>query len=728
MNTATALQAYSLEAAGAETALAKPLTFSIPLEATTEFHTALNEKWRIRVQLTLRLLEKVQALHGSGNFVAATDALAASYRHVRGLSGPRLRIKYHAYNDAGGDWRVLVPGYKPPQKQPAEFVSFVRKLIEENHRSTKAALRVLREQIWAAGLPVPGYGTWMEWYVAAFPGRELPKHFPRIYPSGWSVRNLRRYAPSKGELALVRQGFKAAKRFFPHVTRDPSQLRPMELIIADDFETDVLTAFLGDDLYKPQICRTAGLLAIDAATRCKLAFGLKPRLERKDGTRMGIKRRDVRTLLYSILLKYGLPDYPITLLVENATAAITPDFELALTTLFDGRIRIERTGLINHRTLTNGFVEGGGRPWEKGQIESLFNYVWNEAGSMPGYKGSRYDNAPGELAQRLLYAERLLSQGDRKQDLNLPAEKLALLKLPFKSVDEATTAFEEVFARCDCRTDHKMLGFDRVTEFRLEAHEAPRPWSQLALLAPAEQQRAELITRMEAPVERWERLSAKCQRQEVPEAILALLLLTPKQVVFKNQAITFTHKGEGETAGYSFVDPAGTVLAGITEGTDLLGYFDEDQPSELHLTDLKGGFIGTLTRLGGNRGMVDIRDKAALGAAGEITQRIFNRTLGVVRERHAAEDRQLAEDRLHNDAIVAAHRSEIAATPAAQRLASGFATAVVRRDEARAEERTLRRARNEADELLDDPRAACGERVESAAPAATSGFSVEELL
>ncbi len=684
----TALQAYSLEAAGAETALAKPLTFSIPLEDTTEFHTALSEKWRIRVQLTLRLLEKVHALHASGNFVAATDQLAASYRHVRGLSGVRLRIKYHAYRDAGGDWRVLVPDYQPPQKQPAEFVSFVKKLIEDNHRSTKAALRVLRDQAWAEGQSIPGYGTWMEWFLATFPGRELPKHFPRVYPSGWSVRNLRRYAPSKGELTLVRQGFAAAKRFFPNVTRDPSQLRPLEMIVIDDFETDVLTAFLGDDLYKPQICRTAGLLAIDGATRSKLTFGLKPRLKRKDGTRMGIKRRDVRTLLYSILLKHGLPDYPITLLVENATAAITPEFELALTTLFDGRIRVERTGLINHRTLTNGFIEHGGRPWEKGQIESYFNMAWNEAGNLPGYKGSRYDNAPGDLEQRVAYQEWLFSQGDRPRDLNLPPEKLALLKCPFQTVDEATAAFERVFNRVDCRTDHKMLGFDRVTEFRLEEHEAPRPWSQLALLSPGDQQRVELLTRMEAPVERWERLSARCPRKAVPESILALLLLTPKQVTFRNNAITFTHKGEGETKGYTYVDAEGTVLAGISEGTELLGYFDEDQPGDLHLTDLKGGFIGTLRRLGGNRGMVDIRDQAALGRAGEITQRIFNRTLGVVRERHAAEDQQLAADRAHNEAIVQAHRAEIAAAPAAQRLAAGVETAGARK----AQEKALRDA------------------------------------
>jgi hypothetical protein len=257
-----------------------------------------------------------------------------------------------------------------------------------------------------------------------------------------------------------------------------------------------------------------------------------------------------------------------------------------------------------------------------------------------------------------------------------------------------------------------MLGFDRVTEFRLQAHEAPKPWSQLALLAPEQQQQAELITRMEAPIERWERLSARCPRQSVPDSVLALLLLTPKKVVFKNQAITFTHKGEGDAAGYSFVDPAGTVLTGITEGTELLGYFDEDQPGELHLTDLKGGFIGTLTRLGGNRGMVDIRDKAALGAAGEITQRIFNRTLGVVRERHAAEDRQLADDRRHNDAIVAAHRAEMAAAPVAQRLAAGITTAADRRDEARAEESALRRARNEADELLTASEKTAPQRVE----------------
>ena len=649
--------------------LALPLTFSVPLADLGDFGL-LRESQRTDVQITLGVLEQLHAAIPRVGKYAALRAIAAEHGHrCRGMSLPSLERKYRFY--LAGGWRALVPAWKGPSALPRSFDQYVKKLAEDNQRSMAEAWELLRTELWPRGHRIPGYGTWAEYYAHTFPDRPVPQNCPRgFFPTGWSKRNLYRSAPPKGARVLFQRGLLAAKRYFPSVVRDPSQLRPLELITIDDFELDCLCVFPGDSHNKPQIGRVAGLLAIDVGTRRKLMFQLGQRLERNDqqpdGTvktvRTGISRVTVDRLLYEVFAKYGLPDYPITILCENASASISPERELSLSTLFDGRIRVERTGLIKHKTLTNGFCERGGKPYEKGWIESMFNYLWNKLGSQRGYKGSNQRlNGPADLADKIKYTRALIAQGDA--ELNLPPEVIAQLRLPFQSLDELTQAFAWACVAADLRTAHKYLGFDQVTEFRLGEGDEPRPFSELALLAPDQQQNVEVLPRNESPTERWDRLCLASPRQPVPKSVLGLLLLTPKRAAYRNHAVSFVH----ERAGYSYIDPTGTVLQNLTDGTEFLGYFDPAAPEELQLATLKGAFVGTLQRLGGRRGMVDVRDKEALAAAAAKNAIIFNRTLSEVRGRHADEEQQLAADRTHNDALVAAHVAQ--ATPIAEAAA-----------------------------------------------------------
>lgn len=671
MNAATALQATC-------TTLAAPLQFSVPLDDLAEF-AALPEARRVEVQTTLRLLERIHDLRGPGSLDTACATVAATSRHLmRGCSKQSLRRKYETFlgsideEHPSGNWRTQVAGYKGPCTLPAEFVQHARRLAEDNHRSMAEAWELLRLQ-WREGHQIPGYGTWVQHYMALYPERPLPKKWPRgFYPQGWSKRNLYRYAPSKGARTLALRGLAAAKRFFPSVKRDPSGLRPMEWIVIDDFELDCLCVFPGDGRTPAQISPVAGLLAKCVGTRRNLHWGIGARILReekqKDGSvkqiRSGIRRVDVQVLLHDLFAKYGLPEYEVTIICENATAAISPELELSLQTLFEGRVKIERTNLIDHKTLGNGFTEHGGCPWEKGWVESAFNHLWNIMGNMPGYKGSNQRlNAPGDLDAKIAYTKLLLGQGERA--LNLPPEKIALLRLPFPSPEAVERAFAWAVAQQDQRTEHKYLGFERVTEFLLEEGGAPRPFNELALLPPSAQQQVITVQRPEAPIERWSRLAHATQFRPVPAAVLALLLLTPKRVTYRNHAVTFAH----DKLGYTYVDEAGTVLRGVPEGTEFLGYFDPANPGELHLADLKGAYAGTLRRFGGHRGMVDARDQAAISEMAGVATTIRNRTLAEVRERHADQDAQLAQDKAHNDAIVAAHRAETAGLTTAQRIA-----------------------------------------------------------
>ena len=106
---------------------------------------------------------------------------------------------------------------------------------------------------------------------------------------------------------------------------------------------------------------------------------------------------------------------------------------------FHGQVTVQRTGMLEHRTLTNGFVENGGKPWEKGWIESAFNLMHNLAGSLPGQKGARYDLAPASTAARVLYCERLLDE-----KAGLTDDQIAQLRLPVESLDELITAYERL--------------------------------------------------------------------------------------------------------------------------------------------------------------------------------------------------------------------------------------------------------------------------------------------
>ncbi len=659
-------------AAPQSTAIGSPLMSAIPLADMAEF-IGLPDKRKTEVRVVLPLLARIDQLVSGGqhSLESACKIVSSASRHLmRGLSPLSLRRKYDAIAESRGDahpegdWRALVADYCGPTSQPAEFVQELKRCAELNQRSIGEALRQIRERF-AAGEPIPGYGTWIDWYRKEWPTSPLPKVFPRRFPSGWSLRNLRRYGPSKGSRMIVTRGLAAARRHLaPPVRRDPSQLRPLELIVIDDFELDVMCLFRGHTTHGPQVAPVAGLMAIDVATRKTLAWGLGPRLTREekqaDGStklvKSGIKSTlDVPQLLYRLFSEHGLPPYQITILCENATASISPDREAAIGVMFDGRVKIERTGLIEHRTLANGFVERGGKPWEKGWIEAAFNGLWNILGATPGYKGSNARlNAPGDLDEKIRVTNLLIGQGERQ--LNLPPEKIALLRTPFRSPEELERAFSGACQLRDGRDDHQYIGFERVTEFLLEDGGEPQPFDRLALVPMHLQPSLKYIDRAERPIERWQRLTTGVQFQRVPQTVLALLMLTPKRVEYRSNCVTFVH----DKAGYSYVDADGSVTRGVPEGTKFLAFFDANAPTQLHLSDLRGAFVGTLVRMGGKRGMIDLKDKEALAVAAGLQARLVNRTIAEVRERHAAADEAQLADNLHNAAIVAEHKAETA--------------------------------------------------------------------
>ena len=680
--------ALSLVHPAVETTEVGVVRFSVPAMDTDEFSTVVKKaKNRSELLLTLGVLERVHLLHGTeGDFRAKVERLACGDRHLNGFSGDSLLRKYYAFMRAGCSWRVLVKGWKAPSQQPAEFVEFIRGLIEQNPRSAEAALTKFREELWPDDtVSIPGYGTWREWFRATYPAHPEPVKFPRIWPQGWSIRNLKNYGPTKAEKKIYQQGIGAAHSYLLTLRRDPSKLRPMEWIVIDDFQLDVMCTFRGDAEkgIKPQVAYAGGLLAMCVGTRKKLAWLWGPMIERPvpqpDGTtkmvRSYVRAIDVQALIYTVFRNNGLPDYDVTIICETRSATISPALELMLSTTFGGRIRVKRTSLINHKTLTNGYCEGGGTPWEKGWIESEFNYLWNKMADLPGYKGSNERlNAPGDHDAKVAAASKFLEQGKGK--LNLPPEIVDHIATGFLSVEELDRAFAFVIERSEMRTKHRFLGFDTVTDYVWSKPALPAPagidphgpnsFRTLALLTKQEQTIMIPEERKESAIERWEKLSAANPRAKLNSGVLALFLLSPNKATWRNHAVTFTR----DKQGFSYVDDAG-LMADVLEGTELLAYVDPASPGSALITRLDGAQIGVLRMLGNSPRGVDVTDPEAMAEARARRAAIVNRVLATVRNRplHVATNQKLLADRQHSEAIVAAYTQATTSLPVAEKIA-----------------------------------------------------------
>jgi hypothetical protein len=595
--------------------------------------------------------------------VACSDRLAALHPG-NGFSGSNLRTLYYAFRRRG--WRALAKIYKGPKKTSAEFEEEVKRRTDNNARSARAVFAELKDA-WARGESIPGYGTWREYHAYLYPERDMPERYPfGFFPEGWCESTLYTKRSNIAQRKMKTHGYSLAKRYLPHVVRDTSQLRPLELITIDDFELDFLVRAFNPVRARWEICHAAGLLAIDVATRRKLAVALVPRfkLSRAERNkydertaahaeltggetetaeekkhRISITRADVQSLLHVVFSTHGKPcDYGCTILCENASAAITDDFELALELLLG--VQVARTGLIDAKTLTNGFLQGGGKPWQKGWIESLFNLAWNTAGALPGQKGSSYQLRPADLAAKILYAEKLFTLD------GLTPEIAAQLRVPFFTIDQALEGLERIFERIERRTDHKCQGFLQVFDYQVPEVAGLLAESDLALLSQEQILACTPVPRAESTVERWNRLRPACRFERIADYVLACLLLTPRKFVLRNLRLTTAKDG-----GLTFADADSPVMK-LQDGTELLGYYDGSRANKVFVTDLKGRYIGTVRR----REAVDIRNQAAISAeAGEVMRMIRSLVIEPLRERHAAEDAQLGSDRAHNEQLLRAN-------------------------------------------------------------------------
>lgn len=614
-----------------------PGRYAIPASDATAFaDLGPSEQGRI-----LRLLDCFRQLE-EGSIVNTSKRLGFELRHLPGFSASNIRTCYYAWLRTG--WRALQRGFDNGREPlPKEFLEHFRGLAEQNSRSVRQAMEALYRD-WAAGKHIPGYGTFAEWYLTQYPDRDLPRVACEM-PPGWRKSNLYAIAPKKAQRALMTGGVGKAKAFLPSLTRDTSNLLPLQLITIDDFEIDQLCFYWDPEKGTRAICRMAGVAAMDVATRRILGVILKPRLEDDAGRKQAITRAEVRLLLYQLLRDYGVPRHGMTFLVENAAAGAAAEAEITFTNLFGGRVAFTRTSMIADKVLANGFIERGGKPWLKGWIESGFNLMHNIAATLPGQKGAHYLLAPGDLEEKRRVAERLIGTGER--DAQLSDEQLSRARVPFKSPAELCDAYLQIFAIMENRTNHKMAGFDKLIEWRRGDGDVWQDWDAIATLSEAEQLAVQLRDRMQSPRERWAALWPKVECDKIEDHVLMMLLLTPKKSKLKGFHLTFAHNGQGYTW---IVDPR-SPIAQLRNDSEVLIYFDPANPNHAHVCRLDGRPLGEVKRLG----MVDISDAKACTDAERQLAELYGAVLASVRARplHQLEDRRAAEDAAINAGLKA---------------------------------------------------------------------------
>lgn len=629
------------------------------IESPIEFHGQIKSLPEREQRYVLNNLEVFRAIDRATSIVAECKR-QAQICQGSGLEGgwswKRIHARYTTWRDSGRDWRTIVRQWNPGRNQqslPPETIEWWRSewARARGRQDTARATYTRLTQHWLSGEEVPGLGNIFSWWGETHPDQTMPhvSRIPRpeLLPRGWSQTSF--YAAvqprCKAVARLLQHGSFAAHTHWPaQVLRDRSKLRPFECILFDDvrFDKQVLAQAENGEW---QSVYPVGIVAIDLATGVDLGITLMPRLQRDDGGHHGITRDGLRLLLHQILSTFGLPTYPVELVVEKAAAAISKPDQAFLTETFGERIQIRETEMQDFARIKNGLKERHGTPWSKAWIEAYFRPLQTAIAHLLGSTGTRYDDNPGDLPALVKESIDLASRA-RASNIEVTALRGRLL-----TFDEFHSAIQEAMQILRWRTNHNLQGFDEIFEARLEdgSYQIIQDTADIPSTALS------ITSRTEAPVERMRRLVSGIQFSPVPPATLYQLLNEKLPVRIIQGKITVRNKRLQRKAG-SITDP----LIYWSGDSDLLiderlwsvpldGYFSADLEI-LHLVR-DGAYLGSVSRWH----RTDITDKDALAdAAAEVGKARGTIVADMRRDYLAPQEAEQKSDRLHNRAILTA--------------------------------------------------------------------------
>lgn len=443
-----------------------------------------------------------------------------------------------------------------------------------------------------SGKPVVAGVTWQTLHIKLFPGLPLPARCPWSLshpPPGWSQSTFTRHRMGLAIHKAMQKGGSAAWVEMPDVRMDLSELRFLEAVVFDDHRLD-FEVMVWDAQGKVQIVELWGLFAMDVSTGAVIDFGLRPKLQREDGTTEGLTMRDMQHLIAHILATYGYPlNWKMQLIVENAAAAVSTHAEQLLLTRSNGQVIIRRTGVHAGDFIVRGFPERWGGPRGKAWLESWFHPLDIALGDIKGQMGSNYTRKPGDHDGRVKIAERLAAVITAYPEM---AGKLSAG--PLHWAGDAHHLISAAIQGLNDRTDHKMTRHKEIVEWRWsEGDTNPKPMIMSSDLPahiqreieafqglPAEA-RATLINnygchRMESPTEKVRRLHCPQDFAAIPSDTYLDLMMDAAPALYKGGDVLDVEIKRGKTK--HTLRFAGACHA-IAIGQGVKVRFNSDRPS-----------------------------------------------------------------------------------------------------------------------------------------------------
>jgi hypothetical protein len=574
-------------------ALASPtgLTFAAPRVDDPTFNewTGMPDEQREEIKALLILLARA----GTSPRISTYFKEQALYAQRPGWSAVSLKRKWLAYRAARGDWRSLrdLRKISTTDRQlglSATFLDHWQSLVIKNQRKTRPAHRALLRQLaqWRSGNS-----------ASAIPGYEIPPPDDPAtgVPHGWHYRNLLRHQPDEWTLKAARIGRSAADANRVKVPTTRAGLLCGQFYLFDDLWHDIHVSHQG------QLVRPLQLGAVDLASAKLVRYGMRPRLERADGTHDQIKEREMRFIVAAVLAcdGYRTDEIGTTLVVEHGTAAISETMEAALRDHLG--VTVDRSGILGPSGWAgqyDGRSKGNFR--FKAALESLHNLIHNETAALPAPSGKDRDHAPEQTHGIKRYHDALVAAMAA-----LPPEKAALLRLPALTWRQFDDILARIYDSINARRDHRLEGWAECGHEMIEWLVGDTWLSQRSLLASPVSSALSLslsevpsrVVRL-SPSEVWKAGSAGLRR--LSHAGAAVLLgpdlarersVTAGLIEFEDADI-----GAGKHAYLArATTPMGNTVS-LRDGERYACLANPFAPDHLLVLDAKGGFIGACKR------------------------------------------------------------------------------------------------------------------------------------
>jgi hypothetical protein len=459
----------------------------------------------------------------AANKLAVCKEWSVRNGHRRGWSPERIRAKYYGWVASGRAWTALVDWARVPRTLSDErrgFAEAFRRYCEENQRASKPAWRAMLRDL-RRGKNIPGVGTWRDVWAQQHPGERLPESCPSDWtPVGWLYSNVqRKFKSTRFELVAMRKGATAARQFAPAVYSTRVGLLPGRLYQFDDMWHDIKIALPG---VNRKLMRPLEFACVDVASTHKVGWGIKPQIQREDGSREGLGKGQFKALIAHILCNVGWHPEGCVFVIEHGTASLSEADQELVTRLTDGGVTFRTSEILGRQVLKGMFGgQGHGNFRVKGLIEGSHRLPHYEAAALPAQTGglSRVDE-PEQLYGLDRYAAKVLEAWER-----VPEDQRDLLwfggALTLSSYQRILWGlYDAIYGR----TEHSIEGWEQnewmVQEWSLDGRGGWRSSSDIKALPEAMRQvgRIALETpglsrlRRMSPREVWERHSGVLTR------------------------------------------------------------------------------------------------------------------------------------------------------------------------------------------------------------------------